>query len=208
PSADKAADAIDAGMEPGTLRVLEPGQDIRFSDPPGVGDYSDFVKAQLRSIAVGMGATYQQVSGDYADANYSSLRASLVEYRRRVEQIQHHVIVHQLCRPVWTRWLQVEALNGRISAVDLDKNPTAYRADWLPPRWAWVDPQKDVTAELQEIGGGLKSRTQAAAERGVPIEQIDAELAADQARLAALGVTLAAPPTQPVPQTQETADAA
>jgi hypothetical protein len=33
--------------------------------------------------------------------NYSSIRAGLLEFRRRCEAIQHGVFVHQLCRPIW-----------------------------------------------------------------------------------------------------------
>ena len=191
----RTGDTLEVPLEPGTMQPLPPGSDVRFSNPAELGDYAEFVRVQKRSIAVGMGATYQQVSGDYSDANYSSLRASLVEFRRRVEQIQHQVVVFQLCRPVWSRWLAIEALAGRQDLAGIATDPGVWRADWLPPRWHWVDPLKDVNAELAEIAGGLKSRTQAMAERGIPVEQNDAELAADAQRLAALGVVLGNAPT-------------
>jgi capsid protein len=31
----------------------------------------------------------------------------------------------------------------------------------LPPRWGWVDPLKDIRAEIVAMEAGLKSRTQA-----------------------------------------------
>jgi capsid protein len=43
-------------------------------------------------------------------------------------------------------------------------------------------------AEIEQIDAGLKSRTQAIAERGYDAEQVDAEIAADKAREAALGL--------------------
>ena len=61
----------------------------------------------------------------------------------------------------------------------------------LPPKWDWVDPQKDARAEIEQIDAGLKSRTQALAERGYDAEQVDAEIAADQAREKSLGLSLA-----------------
>lgn len=60
---------------------------------------------------------------------------------------------------------------------------------WLPPKWNWVDPQKDARAEIEQIEAGLKSRTQALAERGYDAEQMDAEIAADRGREQALGLS-------------------
>ncbi|HRW16411.1 MAG TPA: phage portal protein, partial [Amaricoccus sp.] len=62
---------------------------------------------------------------------------------------------------------------------------------WLPPKWDWVDPLKDARAEIEQIEAGLKSRTQALAERGFDVEQVDAEIAADRAREKALGLSFA-----------------
>jgi capsid protein len=58
----------------------------------------------------------------------------------------------------------------------------------LPPKWDWVDPLKDARAEIEQIDAGLKSRTQALAERGYDAEQVDNEIAADKAREKSLGL--------------------
>jgi capsid protein len=58
-----------------------------------------------------------------------------------------------------------------------------------PPKWDWVDPLKDARAEIEQIDAGLKSRTQALTERGYDAEQVDAEIAADQAREKSLGLS-------------------
>jgi hypothetical protein len=54
---------------------------------------------------------------------------------------------------------------------------------------------KDTRAEIEQIEAGLKSRTQALAERGFDAEQVDAEIAADRAREQKLGL-LASRPTR------------
>jgi len=61
-------------------------------------------------------------------------------------------------------------------------------ADWLPTKWDWVDPLKDANAEIAQIEAGLKSRTQAIAERGYDAEQVDREIAVEHARERALGL--------------------
>jgi lambda family phage portal protein len=102
-----------ASLEPGTLQVLLPGEDVKFSSPADVGGgYEAFQYRTLLAVSASLGLPYHLVTGDTARANYSSLRAELVEFRRRVEQLQHGVIAHQLCRPAWARWMEAAVLAG------------------------------------------------------------------------------------------------
>ena len=80
-------------------------------------------------------------------------------------------------------------LRARSILPDYDGRRREYLAcGWLPPKWDWVDPLKDARAEIEQIDAGLKSRTQALAERGYDAEQVDAEIAADHAREKSLGL--------------------
>jgi lambda family phage portal protein len=181
---------LNVGMEPGSLIPLPPGADIQFSDPADPGDYGAFVKNHLRAIAAGLGVPYELVSGDLEGVTYSSIRAGLLEFRRRIEQLQYSVIVFQFCRPVWERFVRLAALSGAIDARGFDRDPAAFlAAEWLPPKWDWVDPLKDARAEIEQIRAGLKSRSQSIAERGYDIEEVDAAIAADRAREERLGLS-------------------
>jgi lambda family phage portal protein len=176
-----------ASLEPGTLQVLLPGEDVKFSSPADVGGgYEAFQYRTLLSIAASVGLPYHLVTGDVRQANYSSLRAELVEFRRRVGQLQHGVIAHQLCRPIWRRWLEAATISG---ALDLDDLNTALPVQWIPPRWDWVDPLKDIQAQLLAIEAGLLSRRKAVEATGYDIEEIDRENAADRERAEELGLT-------------------
>ncbi len=109
-----------AGLEPGTLQLLAPGEDIKFSDPADVGgSYGEFLRTQFRAVAAAIGVTYEQLTGDLTGVNYSSIRAGLLEFRRRCEMVQHSVLVHQLCRPVWAAWLRQAVLAGALEAPAL-----------------------------------------------------------------------------------------
>jgi lambda family phage portal protein len=122
-------------------------------------------------------------------ANYSNSRLALLEFRRRVEAYQHAVMVWQLCRRVWARWIDTAVLAGALDLPDYEGRRREYIAcAWLPPKWDWVDPLKDARAEIEQIEAGLKSRTQALAERGYDADQVDAEIAADRAREQKLGL--------------------
>jgi len=181
-----------ASLEPGTLQVLLPGEDIKFSSPADVGGgYEAFQYRTLLAISASVGLPYHLVTGDVRQANYSSLRAELVEFRRRIGQLQHGVLAHQFCRPVWTRWLETAALSGALDLPDMAK---AKPVHWIPPRWDWVDPLKDIQAQLLGINAGLMSRRKAVEATGYDIEEIDRENAADAERAASLGLTYSTSP--------------
>ncbi|MBL0422589.1 phage portal protein [Ramlibacter sp. AW1] len=192
-----AADATGAalaGLEPGTMQILEPGEDIKFSDPADVGgSYAEFLRTQFRAVAAALGITYEQLTGDLTGVNYSSIRAGLLEFRRRCEVIQHSVLVHQLCRPVWAAWMKQAVLAGAIEAPGFARGSAARRRQylqvkWIPQGWQWVDPQKEFKAMLTAIRAGVMSRSEAISANGYDAEDVDREIAADNARADALGL--------------------
>lgn len=179
-----------AGLEPGTLQILEPGEDVRFSQPADVGaNYTEFLRMQFRAVAAAMGITYEQLTGDLTQVNYSSIRAGLLEFRRRCEAIQHGVIVHQLCRPIWRAWMEQAVLEGSLDLPGFVRRRRVYlAAKWIPQGWQWVDPKKEFSAMLTAIRAGLLSRSEAISAFGYDAEDIDQEIAADNQRADALGL--------------------
>lgn len=185
-----------AGLEPGTMQVLEPGEDIKFSGPADVGaSYSEFMKSQFRAIAAAVGITYEQLTGDLSSVNYSSIRAGSLEFRRKCEAVQHSVIVHQMCRPIWAAFVKQAVLSGALTAGDFNTNSRDYLScKWVPAGWAWVDPLKDVKANIMAIRAGLTSRSEAISADGYDAQDIDLEIAADNARADRLGLKLDSDP--------------
>ena len=90
------------------------------------------MRQQFRAVAAAMGITYEMLTGDLTQVNYSSIRAGLLEFRRRCEVIQHGVIVHQLCRPIWRAWMDQAVLEG--FAHDPRALPSPCVSTW---RW-WI----------------------------------------------------------------------
>lgn len=185
---EQAGAALDVTLEPGSMPVLPPGHDITFMDVPSNDGASALLVETLRSIAVGVGITYEQLSGDYSKVNYSSERSAKLEFRRFVEGIQHHLMVFGFCRPTWNRFIRWQVLTGAVPASAYLADASAFGAKWLPPAWPWVDPQNEATAAEVALRNHLRSRAEIIAERGYDAEDVDAEIAADRARLAALGL--------------------
>ncbi len=177
-------------LEPGTIQELPFGTDIKFSEPADVGtNYSAFVKHQLRAVAASLGVTYEQLSGDLSDVNYSSIRAGLVEFRRKSEAIQDHVVIFQLCQQVWKKFLDQSVLAGLLDIKDYSQNKYKYwQVKWIPHGWQWIDPFKEVTAMKVAIRSGLMSRAQVISSNGYDIEEVDMEVAESNKRVDELGL--------------------
>ncbi|MFH1157612.1 MAG: phage portal protein [Pseudomonadota bacterium] len=194
-SAPDAAGASIAGLSPGTMQVLLPGEDIKFSSPADVGgSYELFQYRTLLAVAAALGVPYTNVTGDLKAANYSSIRAGTVEFRRRLEQFQHTTLIYQLCRPVWQRWLQAAALSGALALPGLTKNPGKYTpVKWITPKWEWVDPLKDRQAEKIAQECGWKAPSDIIESEGYDVDETYRRIAADQQRIESLGIRLGDP---------------
>jgi capsid protein len=60
---------------------------------------------------------------------------------------------------------------------------------WIPPRWDWVDPLKDIQAQVLAMEAGITSRRKVVEATGYDIEEVDRENAADAARVKELGLS-------------------
>ena len=203
-SGEQHGDELTVSMEPGAMITLPAGKDIEFPNLPDQGGAADLMKTMMRQIAAGVGATYEQLTGDYSEVNYSSARAGLIEFRRFAETVQYNQIVFPFCRPVWRRFVAWQAFQGEIDRAAYAANPQPFeKAKWLPPAWAGVDPVKDAQADEIAVNNRFKSRAEVVAERGFDVEDVDADFAADTARPANLPVS-----SKAGPKDEETDDAA
>lgn len=192
PSQPAAGFAPMVGLEPGTMQELLPGEEIEFSDPPdGGNNYPDFMRQQLQAIAVGFGLPYEILTGDLRGVNDRVIRVVLNEFRRRIEQRQFSVFVHQLCRPVRNAWTRTAVLAGVISLPGFATAPRPYlRTRWVPQGWAYLHPVQDVQAKKLEVRAGFRSRSSVILSQGDDPELTENEMMADNARADAKGLSL------------------
>ena len=76
-------------------------------------------------------------------------------------------------------WLETNILNGTLNlpAAKLEK----FNApDWKPRRWAWVDPEKDINAQIKAVENHFKSKRQVIAESGGDIEDVYKDIKRDE----------------------------
>jgi len=146
-------DNLNPGEEINTIQSNRPSQLL-----------SEFRSAMLRAIAAGTRTSYSSIAKDY-NGTYSAQRQELVE------QATHYAILRQefiagLIRPIWTRWLHLMLTAKHIEiAPNIDIN-TLTNADYRGPIMPWIDPLKEVKADVEAVNAGFKSRSQVIRERG------------------------------------------
>jgi capsid protein len=91
--------------------------------------------------------------------------------------------------------MEQAALEGVLRLPAFPKRRREYSAvKWIPQGWQWVDPKKEFDAMVTAIRAGLLSRSEAISAFGYDAEDIDREIAADNARADALGLVFESDP--------------
>ncbi len=170
-------------IEPGMMQHVT-GEEIKFAAPADVGQtYEVWIKQQLRAVAAGMGITYEQLTGDLEGVTYTSLRAGLIEFRRRCRMTQRNIIIHQLCRPFAAIWLDIAVLNGLLDIPDYWADRRRFtRTLWDADGFDFTDPLKDLKGKQMAMRLGIQSRSQIVGEQGNDAEALDDEIADDNKR--------------------------
>lgn len=138
-------------IEPGMLADIGDGE-ISFASPSSQTAFGEVYMTAMQAMAAGSGITYDQLTGDLRQANYSSLRAGKIEFRRLVEQIQWTVLVPQLLAPVHRRVIDRAILAGKLR----DRR-NGYRLDHIMPAVEPIDPKKDLEADILAVRAGRLS---------------------------------------------------
>lgn len=189
-STDDSTRILDS-IEPGMVKYLRSGEGVETLEPSGGGNFDKLGTRALQAIAVGAGITYDQLTGDLGVANYASLRAGKIEFRRTLSQVQWQVLVPQLCERVWNRFVSMGALTGKW------KPGVAYRAAYMPPRNEPIDPKKDTEAEVSDVAAGFQSWSDTVRARGKDPAAHAKELADEEKMLKDLGLDRIIPAQSP-----------
>lgn len=125
-----------------------------------------FRDAMLRGVAAGTGTGFSSIAKKY-DNSYSAQRQELVENEVNFS-IGTERLVSMACRPIYQRFVRMEMLAGNVPrkllrGVDLEsiKN-AAYRG----PAVAYIDPLKELRADIEGVQAGFFSKSSVVLKRG------------------------------------------
>ena len=178
PESEVSADGIEDqervyDMEPGAVRVLANGESVHVPnlDAPD-GQFEPFVRAMLRALAAGIGCSYESISRDYSQSNYSSSRLSLLQDQEAFKALQHQ-LQENLLSIIYDQWLEIAVLSGALNLPGYQQDSDHYhKTRWLFRGWGWVDPMKEVQAYKEAVRCGFKTQAQVIAESGGDLEEL------------------------------------
>ncbi len=179
------ADATRTGnlgeLPSGAVMQLPTGTNLTVVQPHAMPGYVEYVKHKLHIIAAGFGVTYEMMTGDVREVNFSSARVRILDFRREAELTQWTLLVPKLCDRICREFEDACSLAGIIPRA-------TYEFEQTTPKWNQVDPAKDGKADLADIAGGLSSISEKIRQRGYKPVDVFNELAADIATLRELGI--------------------
>jgi lambda family phage portal protein len=143
--------------EPGTWQTLLPGEDVAGFAPNTPNPVVDpFLRYMLRKMAVGVGVSYESLSRDYSQSNYSSSRMALLDDRDLYRMVQGFMC-RNLRDDIHREFLDAAVLVGEVKVGgDYFSNSAKYQAVRYKPRgWSWIDPAKEVSAYKMAVRAGF-----------------------------------------------------
>lgn len=189
---DKSARRVET-LSPGMINYMGPGETVQTIAPSSSFAFERILVNTWMALAAGMGLTYDQLTGDLRQANYSSLRAGKIEFRRLIEQFQWLTLVAMVLDPLWD-WFIESAMDSGA----LPRRAGGYPVEWIMPAVEPIDPLKDLQADVLAVRTGRMTWPQFVAAWGFePDAQLD-EISDWFKALDAKGVTLDADPRRPV----------
>ncbi len=142
------------------------------SNRPG-NNFDAFAYLILRVMAASTGMPYEILAKDFSKTNYSSARAALLE-AWRVFTRWRFWLEWSLCRRVWNLVQEEAFLLGLWSvpkgAPDIylggGLHPAWFGAKWIGPKRGYVDPVKEILANIKALDAGLVTYADLIAEQG------------------------------------------
>lgn len=180
-------------MQPGMVARLMPGEDVKVINPMRPNSQAEpWINLMIRSMAVGMGLSYERLARDYSQTNFSSNRAGDLEDRREFRPWQDWLITH-LCIPVWQRFITAAVMANKPGFPGpfqfLAEFDRWTKVDWQPPGWEWVDPQKEATASVVAMKNNLTTLQEELGKRGKDLRETLDQRKREKDLLEELGLT-------------------
>lgn len=174
---------LEETITPGMIYRARKGETVNSIIPTSAGGAVDFIRQQLAAISATL-APYHRMTGDVSQANYSSLRAAMLGQWALLDDWQQNVFIPHLVRPAVMRRMR------RLALETGDKRYLDLNVSYALPVRRFVDPVKDLMAEIMEIRAGLKTLSKSLAERGIATDDQLNEIARINGQLNELDLVL------------------
>lgn len=178
-----------------TVPAVFPGEKLVFHTParPNVA-FAEFERACLRNISAAMGITYEQLTSDWSQVNYSSARAAIMEVWKTLYS-DRVLFADNFATPIMQLWMEEEINAGNIElpagAPDFYEMPGAYLSvKWIGTGRGYVDPEKEAKGANMRINTGISTLEDECGEQGKDYEEVLEQRAVEIEKMKELGLPL------------------
>ena len=176
---------------PGTKLTMQ-----NAGNPGGIGQ--DFEGSLLRYLAASFGVTYEELTRDLRESNYSSIKAGM-NMTNRTMMGRKAMVADRFANQAFQLWLEEEINNGRLETVT-GRMPNIYEgsnlqyyahAEWLGTGMGQVDELKETQAANLRIKGRLSTlKREIARLYGGDWRKVLRQAATEQALMDKLGLSI------------------
>ena len=161
-------------FKPGMFYYARNGKDLKFNTPAHAGGTREWNTVQMHLISAGFRVPYALLTTDLREANFSSSRVGINEFRRMVEQVIWLTIIPMFCQKIWDWFIEAAWTAGMLP----EGAGPVVPVKWTPPRWESVNPWQDAQTDLLETRAGFVSLPEQLEKRGYTAADSFAEHAA------------------------------
>jgi lambda family phage portal protein len=192
-------------FSPGSINMLAPGEDAEvMANPRPSQQISPFRQMLRGDMAGATGIPQRYIDRDTSRANYSSMRADMLDTKRIMDPQQQR-FGRQAASEVYLRILPQLATAAGVSLPPVGSPERARfeRHKVMPDGWAYVDPQKDIAAGIDGIRAGLSTWQDELQARGKDPRRVLAQLQKELADPLLAGIFNPAPPAAPAAESED-----
>lgn len=179
-------------LSPGMIKELNTGDEVQVVNPAGqAADATSFTKLQQRLIGAGQGISYEAMSRDMSESNYSSARQGIIEddltcasEREKLAEVMDEIYETFIMSAVLCGKLNIPGFWGE------DEKERYLSHTWIKAPKSWIDPVKESTADRTALETGQKTFKQVCSENGKDWRMQLNDMAEVNAYAAGLGIDL------------------
>lgn len=159
---------------------LIPGSKLQMRPAASGGPLGqDFEKSLLRYIAACLGVSYEQLSKDYSETNYSSARAAMNETNKAMKVIKR-LIADRFASHIYMLWMEEAFAKGMITSLSRKSpnfweglNREAYcNCQWIGASMGQIDELKETQAAVLRLKYNITTHEQEIARQGGDYRQV------------------------------------
>lgn len=191
-STETGADGVERTLEsvgPGMIIQGRRGEKLGgFSPNTPNAEFFPHANLLLTFVAVNLGLPVAVLLLDPRQTNFSGWRGSMDQARLGFQTIQKR-LVDKFIRPAYEwklrQWIQE---TPELASLAQRKDVNIAKHVWHPPTWPYIEPVKDVTADVLKLANPLSSIRRVLSARSMDWDVVFPEIVEDRVKLITLAI--------------------